>query len=113
MIFSSLVLNEEQNHISKGVKDFAEGEHQIIDEGAWLKELDVSPDVHADLFETAVARLRNRVCVVENVEEAPANLEKLKFQGVVPHKLQVPIYLGNQTAFTEGKVVGSEASSTI
>ena len=79
MVLSPLVLSEEQDHVSDRVKDFAELEDHIVDEGAWVKHLNVVPDVDADLFQTSVANLSDRICVIEHVQEAPPDIEELSF----------------------------------
>lgn len=85
VVLSPLVMIEEQYHISEGVEDLTEGEYDIIDEGARVEQLNVAPDIDSHLFHATVAGLRDRVCIVEHVEEGPAYVKEVTFQGLVPH----------------------------
>jgi hypothetical protein len=77
MVLSPLVLSEEQDHVSDGVEDFTEGEYDIINEGARVEKLYVAPDVDSHLFHATVAGLRDRICIIEHVEEGPAYVKEV------------------------------------
>ena len=79
LVLSSLVLGKEQYHVSDGVEDLTEGEYDIIDKSARVEQLNVAPDVDSYLFNAAIAGLRDRICVIEHVEEGPAYVKEVAF----------------------------------
>jgi hypothetical protein len=79
MVLSSLVLSEEQDHVSDGIEDLTEGEYDIINEGAGVEKLNVAPDVDPHFFHATVAGLRDRICIIEHVEEGPAYVKEVTF----------------------------------
>ena len=79
MVLSSLVLSEEQDHVSDGVEDLTEGEYDIINEGAGVEKLNVAPDIDSHLFHATVAGLGDRICIIEQVEEGPAYVKEVTF----------------------------------
>ena len=85
LVLSSLVLGKEQDHVSNGVEDLTEGEYDIIDESARVEQLNVAPDVDSHFFNATIAGLRDRICVIEHVEEGPAYVKEVTFKGLVPH----------------------------
>jgi len=72
LVLSSLVLGKEQYHVSDRVEDLTEGEYDIVDECARVEQLNVAPDVDSNFFHATVAGLRDRICIIEHVEEGPA-----------------------------------------
>ena len=85
MVLSSLVLGEEQDHVSDGVENLTEGEYDIVNEGARVEKLNVGPDVDSHLFHATVAGLRDRICIIEHIEEGPAYVKEVTINRVVPH----------------------------